>query len=164
MAYKEVQSMIRNKVFWVFLVPLPFLTLWLGYGAVQQIFLDRNFGTKPVSDIFLLLIFLALALLFCFLVRLKLTIEANASSLSIKFDPLAFIRREVTLDSIKTIEVVSYDAIGEHGGWGWRVGSFGKAFTAYGQKAVKVVTNAGETILVGTQRPHELMSFLKDST
>jgi hypothetical protein len=83
--------------------------------------------------------------------------------LSIRFTPFSLFKKQILLDEIKSVEVISYDAVSEHGGWGWRVGGFGRAFTAYGQKAVKVTTNAGLTILIGTQRPYELAPLLKRS-
>ena len=49
----------------------------------------------------------------------------------------------------------------EFGGWGIRVAGDGRAYNAYGNQGVQLILTDGSRILIGTQRPDELLGALR---
>jgi hypothetical protein len=78
--------------------------------------------------------------------------------------PFQFKYNEISWNDVLTIEVRKYKPIREYGGWGYRF-SFknGKAYNISGNMGLQIVLKNGDKILIGTQKPDELMEFLKNN-
>lgn len=162
MKYREVQPFVRNKLLTAFLVPLLLLIFGLGYGLVRQVIFNQEFGAKPVSNLFLTLIFVALTLLLLAFLRLQLVTQVSKESLVVEFKPLGIVRRQIPLNEIESATIASYNGIADHGGWGWRISGSVIAFTVYGNQAVKITTWGNKRILIGTQHPHDLLAAVRN--
>lgn len=71
------------------------------------------------------------------------------------------VKRMIPLSEIASAEVRTYSPIMEYGGWGIRWGPGGKAYNARGNRGVQLVLRSGERVLVGSQRPEELLGALR---
>lgn len=125
------------------------------------IFSILNFVKMPLSFASiapLTIIFLGNLLL----ISLKLTTLINKEGIYIQLFPLHFKTLYVNWSDIATIEVRKYKPIMEYGGWGYRY-SFnnGKAYNISGNMGLQLVLKNGDKILIGTQKPEELLAFLK---
>lgn len=155
---------------WIKLV-LIVLFLVIGTGAVRQIFFATPFGNRPMSDtgIAFLTGFLGLLLLIAYFSSLKTVITDE--SITLTFFPFLFGRKVILWESIQTAYVREYSPIREYGGWGFRIvandtnkGSLGssKALNVKGNQGLQLVFKDGKKLLIGTQQPREIASFLKN--
>ena len=103
---------------------------------------------------------LLLSLLFVFL-RLETTIKKDG--IYYRFFPFQLTYRKISWDKISQSFVRQYNPITEYGGWGLRIGLFGKgqAFNVSGNKGLQLVYDNGKKFLLGTQRPDEIERVLK---
>jgi hypothetical protein len=69
----------------------------------------------------------------------------------------------IAWQDIESVEVRTYKPILEYGGWGMRLGIFGKgkAINISGNKGVQLVLKNGKRLLIGTQKPEEIKQYLK---
>ncbi len=164
--YKEVQRFTDNKIMLAVLILLGLGVLFLAYGLIRQLFFGQVFGNQPMSNSGLIFMFLFVALLFFWLVQLRLVTQVTTEGISIHFSSLSRFKRKVQYEDIQTIEIVSYNGLTDHGGWGWRIGKFGKAYTVYGNQAVKITLQGHKltlsgVIFIGSQSASELASAIK---
>ena len=90
--------------------------------------------------------------------RLRTTVDPDQRQLVVRMTPFA--KRMYSLDDIKQAEGRSYQAIAEFGGWGVRRANGRKAYTAQGTQGVELTLASDEVVLIGTQRPRELIEAL----
>jgi hypothetical protein len=98
------------------------------------------------------------------LIALKLNTKINKQGIYFQLFPFQFKYNEISWNDVLTIEVRKYKPIREYGGWGYRF-SFknGKAYNISGNMGLQIVLKNGDKILIGTQKPDELMEFLKNN-
>ena len=98
------------------------------------------------------------------LIALKLNTRINKQGIYFQLFPFQFKYNEISWNDVLTIEVRKYKPIREYGGWGYRF-SFknGKAYNISGNMGLQIVLKNGDKILIGTQKPDELMEFLKNN-
>ncbi|MFD2552796.1 hypothetical protein [Sphingobacterium tabacisoli] len=97
-------------------------------------------------------------LLYFIFSRLCTTIDNKGVEIS--FIPFAW-RKRWNWDSIGNIEVRKYDLI-EFGGWGYRVGRSGVAYTCKGRYGIQMELKNGKKVLIGTQKQDEVDEFIKE--
>jgi len=78
-------------------------------------------------------------------------------SVSIRFPTLS-------LDRISQAFIRQYQAVAEYGGWGYRNFSLGhgKALNVTGNQGIQLLFNDGSKLLIGTEKPAEAASVLKE--
>jgi hypothetical protein len=98
------------------------------------------------------------------LIALKLNTKINKQGIYFQLFPFQFKYNEISWNDVLTIEVRKYKPIREYGGWGYRF-SFknGKAYNISGNMGLQIVLKNGDKILIGTQKPDELMEFLNNN-
>lgn len=162
--FKEVQK-FRQLWLWLIVI-LVFLLLvgTFGYGMVQQLVFGIPWGNNPMSNITLLIvggfsiaIGVGILLLFC---AVKIETEIRSDGLYIRFFPFHLSFRKIHLDELKRYEVRTYSPIKEYGGWGIRYGLKGKAYNVSGNRGVQLELLNGERILIGSQKPEELVKAI----
>ncbi|MEI2696347.1 MAG: hypothetical protein V9E90_14860 [Saprospiraceae bacterium] len=149
--------------FWVLIIGITALFL---YGLYQQIILKIPFGDKPVSDTVLLLIsIIPLLIIILFLIS-TLETEINELGISYKFFPFHLNKQTITWDSIDKAYIRKYNPITEYGGWGFRLGLFGKgrALNMSGTMGLQLVLKNGTKLLIGTLKSDELEQILQKLT
>jgi hypothetical protein len=68
---------------------------------------------------------------------------------------------EIRVDDIESAEARTYSPIREYGGWGLRSGRSGQAYNSHGDRGVQLVMKNGQRILIGSQRPDELVDAIR---
>jgi hypothetical protein len=79
----------------------------------------------------------------------------------VRFFPLQFHSHKISYGDIKSYEIRSYSALKEYGGYGIRYGTKGKAYNVYGNRGIQIEFQDGKCLLIGSQRPEELMQALE---
>jgi hypothetical protein len=152
---REVQ-----KAPWYFFVPIILVTGLIWYGFIQQIVFDIPFGTNPASDteIWILLGVLGI-LLPIFFLSIKLTTEVQEDGIYVRFSP--FVSRFLPYKDIKQVEACTYNPL-SYGGWGIRWSpKKGWAYNMRGNKGVLIELKNGKQLLIGSEKPEELVRHIK---
>lgn len=88
---------------------------------------------------------------------LFMTTEVGPTEIRVWFGWVPFYRRNISVESIRAIEVVTFRPMLDHGGWGIRSGAEGeRVLTARGNRGVRLVLADGSRILIGSQRAEAL--------
>ncbi len=117
-----------------YLMPIALLPLIIEFFR-DQITLDVIFVSIAV---FLFFIVIGFGL------RLKWTISSDA--FSYKYNPIYNNWKTVPLAEIKTMSVMKINPLKEFGGWGFRYGKLGQAFTTTGRMIIHVETIKGQKL------------------
>jgi len=99
-----------------------------------------------------------LALLLCVALgslRMKTTVTPEGVTVS-----YGFLSTRVALSNIARAQAVVYRPIRDYGGWGIRGFGNRRAWNVRGDRGVLLVRRDGSTLLIGSQRPRELLSAL----
>jgi hypothetical protein len=92
------------------------------------------------------------------LLTLRLTTSVTSDALSLRYGFLYETR--VPLSEIALAEAVEYAPVRDYGGWGIRGSRRRRALNARGNQGVLLTRADGSTLLVGSQRPRELLEAL----
>jgi hypothetical protein len=93
---------------------------------------------------------------------LKMETEVRTDGLYVRFYPMHIRFRKFTGEDLAEHYCRTYKPIREYGGWGIRC-SFtgkGKAYNVSGNKGVQLVLTNGKKLLIGSQRPDELVAAI----
>ncbi|NJL15117.1 MAG: hypothetical protein HC913_20355 [Microscillaceae bacterium] len=152
----------RFKQWWLWLILLGINGLFL-FGVFRQVIGGQQFGNKPMSNTGLIVatgLSIFLVLLFAS-IRLDTTIKKDG--IYVRFFPFHLKFKHYTWDSLTKSFVRQYSPMNEYGGWGLRLGLFGKgtAYNVSGNKGLQLEFTDKKEILIGTNKPDELNETLK---
>jgi len=158
--FNEVQ---RFRTWWVWLAVIALNILFV-YAFIQQVILGIPFGTKPATDLMLILIgSLPLALLFL-LLSVKLRTRITNTGIYYRFYPFQFKETGIEWHELKDAYLRPYHSFHEYGGWGIRTGSAktGNAVntSASSSTGLQLQFNDGKLLLIGTAKPAEIKQIL----
>jgi len=164
--FKEEQKF--DQVWFRLLIILSWVPLVVifGMGIYQQIVLKKPWGDNPTSDTALILItlfvFLVMAATTWLTFSLKLITEVTNEGLKYSFPPLINKVKTIPKSMIAEYLVRKYNPIGEFGGWGIKVGNFGrgKAYNVKGNMGLQLRLQSNKKVLFGTQRPESLKAAM----
>ncbi len=95
---------------------------------------------------------------------LHMTTEVTPSDLRVWFGWIPTYRRFVPIESVRSVDVVSYRPIADYGFWGIRSGRDGeRALIARGNRGVRIELKDGSKLLIGSQRPELLAEAIDRS-
>ncbi len=103
-------------------------------------------------------VMLAVVVLLGALLSLRLTTTVRPDGVSVRYGFLY--RTRVPLSEITLAEAVQYAPVREYGGWVIRGSRRRRALNARGNQGVLLTRTDGTTLLVGSQRPRELLEAL----
>jgi uncharacterized protein DUF6141 len=101
-------------------------------------------------------------LLYLRLVTVRLVTEIRPGGLFISLRGL-WPTRCIRLIEARSVNIVNYDPMRDFGGYGIRSARHKKAYIARGNRAVQLALADGTTLLIGSQRPEELVSAIYQS-
>lgn len=138
------------------------VTLLFGFGFYKQIIKGEPFGNNPMPDTGLYIAIALMALLTVALYNMKLSLRITKEGVEYRLFPFHLKYRHILSEEIESIEVVTYNAITEFGGWGLRTSwsGKGKAYTLSGDKALRIGRKGKSAILIGTDNHEELRESL----
>lgn len=151
----------RFKQWWLWLILLGINGLFL-FGVFKQVIDRQQFGDKPMSDAGLLIatgLTIALTILF---VNFRLETTIKKDGIYVRFFPFHLKFKYYTWDKLTKSFVRQYSPLTEYGGWGLRLGLFGKgtAFNVSGDKGLQLEFIDNKKLLIGTNKPDELTETL----
>jgi hypothetical protein len=95
---------------------------------------------------------------------LHMTTEVTPTNLRVWFGWLPTYRRIVPIDTVRSVEVVTYRPIADYGFWGIRSGRDGeRALIARGDRGVRLELADGSKLLIGSQKPELLAAAIDRS-
>ena len=116
---------------------------------------------QPEMGIIIFMIFV-MTLAFCLILFMRLETRIDETGVYYKYVPLH--RSEIKIDwkNIKEAHVRKYNPVLEYGGWGIKLGVFGKgrAYNVSGNMGLQLVLNNGKHLLLGTRKPDEMKEVL----
>ncbi|MBS1759675.1 MAG: hypothetical protein JST23_06060 [Bacteroidetes bacterium] len=152
----------RFKQWWIWLLILCINGLFL-FGVFKQIINGQPFGDKPMSNSGLL--FATSITLLCSLLFLSIRLDSQIRSdgVYVRYFPFRLKLKKYTWSEISQCYVRQYSPIAEYGGWGYRIGLFGKgrALNVSGNKGLQLEFTNGKKLLIGTNKPEEITEVLR---
>jgi hypothetical protein len=160
MAKKTFTEKQRFNQWWLMLLMIVItgLAVW---GFVQQVILGIPLGNNPAPDTVLYFVLALPILIFLFIRSIALNTRVDSRGVSWRFAPLHRKERHLSWKEIATAQVFRYHPIRDYGGWGYRVGRAGKAYSVSGSFGLEITLHKGTKLLIGTQKPDELKSLLQ---
>jgi hypothetical protein len=156
--YREVQR-FRQVWLWVFVVSASLIAIC---GVVQQVIMGVPFGNNPAPDSMLIIIVIVVGFGFpLFFYLTNLTVEVRTGGLYLRFSPFHRSFREIEPEDIVRYAARTYSPIKEYGGWGIRHGWRSKAYNVSGNRGVQLEFSDGRQLLIGSQRPEELVEAMR---
>jgi hypothetical protein len=150
-AFTEKQNFLKN---WWFIMA-PVLLVVIGVPMLA--------GFKGKSDIPELLITVAFTIpVFLLLLFLSLHSRIDETGVVMKFN-LQLKPFKVNWSDVKSIELGTYSALFDYGGWGYRRGWSGKrrAYNVSGNIGLKLVLNDDRIVLLGTRKRDKMQHYLQ---
>jgi|SRR3954447_2251190 hypothetical protein len=96
-------------------------------------------------------------------INFRLETQIKKDGVYVRFFPFHLSFRHYNWDKVSKSFVRQYNPIGEYGGWGLRLGLFGKgkALSVSGDKGLQLEFTDNKKLLIGTNKPEELTEALK---
>jgi len=151
----------KFKQWWIWLILFGINGL-LMFGIFTQVVAGHSFGDKPMSDSGLLI---SAGFIFSFTVvflNLRLETFIKNDGIHVRFFPFHIKFKHYPWESISRSYVREYSPLMEYGGWGLRMGLFGKgtAFNVSGSMGLQLEFTNSKKLLIGTNKPEELITAL----
>jgi hypothetical protein len=143
-------------------LPLIFLTLLMVVGSVKAVVgLNQSSHGNPLVILLLIIVGIILPILVSVLFALlTLETEVRSDGLYVRFFPLHINYKRFGPENLERYHARVYKPIGEYGGWGIRWGKKGKAYNVKGNKSVQLILKNGEKLLIGSQKPYDLIEAM----
>jgi hypothetical protein len=150
--FREGQKMTQ---WWIWLILFCVAGIWI-WAIIQQLLLGQLFGERPMNNMGLILTsFIPLGLIVLFYI-LSLKTRVSAQGIDVRYYPLW--STHIPWHQIQSAEIVRYPFVG----YGIRYSSqYGTVYNARGQWGLLILKKNGEKLLVGTQKPDELLAAVK---
>jgi hypothetical protein len=152
--FREVQ---RFHQLWIWIVVVFIMGLsWFSF--IQQIVSKIPFGSRPAPDLVVIAMWILFGWAFpVLLFTAGLITEVRGDGIYIRFIPFHRKFRTMPFEAIQTCEARTYRPLKEYGGWGIRYGAEGKAYNVSGNRGVQLFLLSGRKIMLGSQKPEELV-------
>lgn len=150
----------RQSWLWLILIGINGLFI---YGIIQQVVNGQQWGTRPMSDTGLFIFFGLTLLLTLLFAAFRLDTIIKQDGIYVRFFPIHLTFRKYSWDNIERSFVKQYNPIMDYGGYGLRLGLFGKgrALNVSGNKGIQLVFTDGTRLLIGTNKPDEARQALQ---
>jgi len=151
-AFSEKQVAYRKP--WILLITVACMGVLIGM-YLYQVITGIPLGDKPMSDTGYLVMIGFLGGLFGVLLCTTLQLEMDERGIRYRFWP--FVGRWISRSwhELESLEIRSYRPLLEYGGWGYRYGLKGRAFTLGGRVGVQITTKHGKRLLIGVDNDAE---------
>jgi hypothetical protein len=145
--------------FWLILLGVNGLSL---FGVYKQVLNGQQFGTNPMGDTGLLITTGLTILLTLLFISFRLETQIKSDGIYVRFFPFHICFKHYAWENLTKSYVRTYSAIAEYGGWGLRLGLFGKgkAYNVSGDKGLQLEFNTQKKLLIGTHKADELTAAL----
>jgi hypothetical protein len=163
-SYHESQKFNYTWAWLVLLFSSCLTFALIGLGIENNILSGEEFGTIPITDIAIIILFSSLIIFhigfLIFLLFSKLTIHIDSVGVHFCFFPFHQSMQTLTWDMIYKFHLRDYNANQEYGGHGIKYGRMGSCYTVKGKVGLQLYLKNGKEILIGTQDPGKLANHL----
>ena len=129
-------------------------------GIYKQFIIGEEFGSKPMSNVGLILFSVFIYPLIAFFYLLQLKTKITSEEISFTFFPLA--SKKVNWKDVSGVKIVNYGFVG---GWGVRLWTkYGTVYNTKGKIGLAIELKNGKKFLIGTQKETELKNVLREIT
>lgn len=144
----------RFRQWWVWLLVLGVAGVqW--WGFIQQIVLGQPWGNNPAPDWMMWLVWLLFGIgLPLFFYKLALVVTVTPEHINISYRPLT--KRIIPLADVESVEVRTYKAFREYGGYGLRGTPRNLAYNVSGNQGVALTLADSHKVMIGSQKAAEL--------
>ncbi len=151
----------KFKQWWLWLILLGINGFFL-FGVFKQVISGQQFGNKPMSNLELLIATGLTIILTILIVNFRLDTTIRMDGIYVRFFHFHLKFKHYTWDSLTKSFVRQYSPLIEYGGWGLRIGLFGKgtAYNVSGNKGLQLEFKNNKKLLIGTNKPDELTATL----
>jgi hypothetical protein len=94
------------------------------------------------------------------LLLMTLETEVHSDGLYVRFFPIHINYKKFSPDDLERYHARQYKPLREYGGWGIRFGRKNKVYSISGDKSVQILLKNGERVLLGSQKPYELVEAI----
>ena len=152
----------KFKQWWLWLILIGINGLFL-FGVFTQVIGGHPFGDNAMSDTTLLIVTGLTLLLSVIFLSIRLDTLIKHDGIYVRFFPFHLKFKYYSWDSLTKSYVRQYSAISEYGGWGLRLGLFGKgtAYNISGDKGLDLEFKSNKKLLIGTNQPEQITEILK---
>lgn len=153
----------RFKQWWLWILLIGINALMI-YGVFTQVISGHAFGEKPASDSRLLMGAATSLIISIFVLSFRLDTQIKKDGIYVRLFPLQWSYKFFPWSSLTKCYVRKYNAIAEYGGWGWRLGLFGKgtAYNISGNEGLQLEFTNGKKLLIGTRKAGELSEVVNN--
>ncbi len=156
--FREKQG-FRQWWLWLIMVIAFGITFYniVQKGSVQKLSLQEYFNLANAGA-FIIPVLAIVLLLSC-----RLETEISAVSIRVRLFPFHIKFKNFSSETIGLAYVREYNPIPDYGGWGLRLGLFGKgkAYNVSGNQGIQLVFKDGSKLMIGTQKPEEASTALQ---
>jgi hypothetical protein len=152
----------KFKQWWIWLILFGTNGL-LVFAIFMQIVAGQPFGNKPMSDAGLLITAGITFLFTVVFLNLRLETLVKNDGIYVRFFPFHISFKHHPWETITRAYVREYSPLVEYGGWGLRMGLFGKgmAFNVSGNIGLQLEFTNSKKLLIGTNKAEELTTALQ---
>jgi len=147
--------------FWLILIGINGLFV---YGIFIQVIGGEHFGDKPMSDVGLIFSTIITSMVSVLILNFRLETIIKKDGIYVRFFPFHFNFKHYSWDNLSKIYVRQYSALLDYGGWGIRLGIFGKgkAYNVSGNMGLQLEFKDNKKLLIGTKKPEQITEVLKN--
>ena len=150
----QEQQLFNQWWVWIIIIGVAIIPL---IGIYYQATTGNSFGNNPLSNEGLAIAFIPLFGLVIFMKTIELKTKITPKSIHIHFFPL--VRKKIDWEEVAKAAVVDYGFVG---GWGIRLfTSYGTVYNIRGRFGLALELKSGKKLLIGTQKPEALKTFIK---
>jgi hypothetical protein len=99
-------------------------------------------------------------LVYLWLLRVRLVTTVEGGEIGVRLDGLGR-RRRITITQIIRAAETTFDPVGDFGGYGFRAMPHGRAYLAGGTRGIRLELPKGQTVVIGSERPAELLRAIE---
>ena len=153
----------RFKQWWIWMLLIAINILMI-YGVFAQVLNGNTFGDKPATNSQLLIGTVISILITIFVLSFRLDTRIKTDGIHVRLFPLQISFRFFPWKNLLKCYVRKYDPVKEYGGWGLRLGLFGKgtAYNISGNEGLQLEFTNGKKLLIGTQKPLEVSKAIEN--
>ena len=156
----EENQRFKELAIYILLGLLQLLFLW---GFIQQVIFNKPWGTKPASDLALIIINMGMFLFIILFFSFNLKTVITEQYISFRFFPLQTKMRIIYWKQVKCVSVIKYDGMKEYWGFGLKyMPGKGWCYTMPGHYGIKLTLTNEKKILIGTHMTEEITHILND--
>ena len=150
----EFYEIQRFRQWWLWLIIL-FVVGFSFYNLIEN---AAYFSTSELIITSSVSVFIFLLFFFT-----KLETKIDELGIRVRLFPFHLQFKYFPWKNIQKAYIREYSPIGEYGGWGLRLGLFGKgkAYNTSGNIGLQIIFKDGKKLLIGTQKSSEIKNFLE---